>query len=141
MLKPGVLPRRLVGEVLSRIERKGLRIIGLKMLQLDRAQVEVHYAEHAGKAFYQSLVDYTVSGPVVAIAVEGDDAIAVLRRIVGPTDASQAPAGTIRGDFALHTRLNIIHASDSPVSAARELGLYFGPAELVDWTDPNAAWF
>jgi len=141
MLKPGILQRRLVGEVLSRIERKGLRIIALKLARLDQEQVEAHYAEHAGKSFYPGLLAYTVSGPVVLMAVQGDDAIATLRRICGPTDVAQAPAGTIRGDYALHTRLNILHASDSPASADREITLFFKPAELVEWTDPNAEWY
>lgn len=141
MLKPGVLQRRLVGEVVSRIERKGLKIVALKMLRLDAATVEKHYAEHVGKDFYAKLVEYTVSGPVVALVVEGDGAISVMRRLVGPTDVAQSLPGTIRGDFCLHTRLNIVHASDSPESAAREIGIFFRPDEIVSWEDGNASWF
>ena len=141
MLKPGVLQRRIVGEVLARFERKGLKIVALKLMRIDGTLVAKHYAEHIGKAFYEKLAAYTVSGPVVAMVLEGEDAIATVRRLVGPTDASAALPGTIRGDFAYQTRLNIVHASDSPASAEREIALFFSPAELFPWTDGNAEWF
>ncbi len=141
MLKPGVLQRRIAGEVLTRFERKGLKIVGLKLMKLDRDLVAKHYAEHVGKVFYEKLMGYTVSGPVIAMVIEGEDAIAAVRRLVGPTDAAQALPGTIRGDFAYQTRLNIVHASDSSASAEREIGLFFSPAEIVAWTDGNAEWF
>ncbi len=141
MLKPGVLQRRIVGEVLTRIERKGLKIVGLKLMRMDGELVAKHYAEHVGKAFYEKLVEYTMSGPVIAMVLEGEDAIAAVRRLVGPTDAASALPGTIRGDFAYRTRLNIVHASDSLASAEREIGLFFTPAEIFDWADDNAAWY
>jgi nucleoside-diphosphate kinase len=141
MLKPGVLQRRIVGEVLGRFERKGLKMIALKLLVMDAARVEAHYAEHRGKDFYQKLVDYTCSGPVIALILAGDDAISRVRRLTGPTDIRESPPGTIRGDFAGSTRLNIVHASDSPESAAREIGLFFKPEEIFDWEDENARWF
>ncbi len=141
MLKPGVLQRRIAGEVLTRFERKGLKIVGLKLMKLDGELVAKHYAEHVGKAFYEKLVAYTVSGPVIALVIEGEEAIATVRRLVGPTDAAAALPGTIRGDFAYQTRLNIVHASDSAASAAREIGLFFSPAEIIAWTDGNAEWF
>ncbi|MFQ3546965.1 MAG: nucleoside-diphosphate kinase [Termitinemataceae bacterium] len=141
MLKPGVLQRRLVGEVLSRFERKGLKIVGLKLMQLDRTLVEAHYREHVGKDFYQKLVAYTLSGPVIAMVLQGDGVIAAVRRLVGPTDINIAQPGTIRGDFAYQTRLNIVHASDSPSSAEREINLFFKDSELIDWEDGNAQWF
>jgi nucleoside-diphosphate kinase len=141
MLKPGVTHRRLVGEVVSRIERKTLKIVAMRMMRLDRELVERHYAEHKGKAFYAKLVEYMVSGPVVAMVVEGDRAIEHLRKLAGPTDPSEAPVGTIRGDFAIQTRLNIIHASDSPESARREIGLFFDEAEICPWEDGNDAWY
>jgi nucleoside-diphosphate kinase len=131
MLKPGVTHRRLVGEVISRIERKALNIVAMKMMRLDGNLVERHYAEHKGKAFYDKLVEYMVSGPVVAMIVEGESAIDNLRRLAGPTNPAEARTGTIRGDFAVTTRLNIVHASDSPESARREIALFFGEAELV----------
>jgi nucleoside-diphosphate kinase len=141
MLKPGTLQRRIVGEVLSRIERKGLNLIALKLTRIDRALAERHYAEHLGKVFYDKLIDYTVSGPVVAFVLEGEDAILKLRRLCGPTDVKESTPGTIRGDFCFTTRLNIIHASDSPESAAREIGLFFSEDELVPWSDGNHVWY
>jgi nucleoside-diphosphate kinase len=141
MLKPGVLQRRIAGEVLSRFERKGLRIIALKLLRPDRALVEAHYAEHKGRDFYGPLVEYTLSGPVIAMILEGEEAIAAVRRLAGPTNFNEAPPGTIRGDFAARTRLNIVHASDSPAGAEREIALFFSPAEICPWEDGNAPWF
>jgi nucleoside-diphosphate kinase len=141
MLKPGVTHRRLVGEVISRIERKTLNIVAMKMMRLDRALVERHYAEHKGKAFYDKLVEYMVSGPVVAMVVEGEAAIDGLRRLAGSTNPAEAQTGTIRGDFAVTTRLNIVHASDSPESARREIALFFGEAEICPWEDGNHAWY
>ncbi|WP_026043541.1 nucleoside-diphosphate kinase [Treponema primitia] len=141
MLKPGVLQRRIVGEVLSRFERKGLKILALKLVQMDQAMVEAHYAEHKGKDFYEKLVSYTLSGPVVAMILEGEEAISAVRRLVGPTDIHNAQPGTIRGDFAYRTRLNIVHASDSTASAEREISLFFKPQEIVEWEDGNDQWY
>jgi nucleoside-diphosphate kinase len=141
MLKPGVLERRIAGEVLSRFERKGLKIIALKMIQPDKKLVETHYAEHKGKDFYDKLVEYTLSGPVVAMILEGEEAIMLVRRLAGPTDIHDSLPGTIRGDYAARTRLNIVHASDSPESAARESALFFKPEEICPWEDGNAGWF
>jgi nucleoside-diphosphate kinase len=141
MLKPGALQRRIVGEVFSRLERKGLKIIALKLLCMDRAMVETHYAEHKGKDFYDKLVEYTLSGPVIALVLEGEDSVAMVRRLAGPTNIQDQQPGTIRGDFAYRTRLNIVHASDSPASAEREISLFFKPAELIEWEDGNEQWF
>ncbi|GHT68289.1 nucleoside-diphosphate kinase [Spirochaetia bacterium] len=141
MLKPGVVQRRIAGEVISRFERKGLKIIALKFFRMDRSMAETHYAEHKGKDFYDKLVEYTISGPVFAMILEGEDAIGVVRRLTGPTGLKDSLPGTIRGDFAAQTRLNIVHASDSPASAAREIGLFFQPGEIFPWEDGNAGWF
>jgi nucleoside-diphosphate kinase len=141
MLKPGVLPRRITGEIISRFERKGLRIIALKMLRMERPMVESHYEEHKGKDFYDKLVEYTLSGPVLAMILEGEDAVALVRRLAGPTDVREAPPGTIRGDYAARTRLNIVHASDSSESAARETALFFKEEEICRWEDGNTSWF
>jgi nucleoside-diphosphate kinase len=141
MLKPGVLQRRIVGEVIGRFERKGLKIIALKMLQMDKTMAETHYAEHKGKDFYDKLIEYTLSGPVLAMILEGEEAIALVRRLAGPTDIHESPPGTIRGDFAARTRLNIVHASDSDESAARETARFFKPEEICVWEDGNAPWF
>lgn len=140
LLKPGVVQRRLVGEILSRIERKGLRIVALKMRMIDRALAQTHYAEHREKPFFGELVDFIISGPVVAMVVEGDGAIATLRRLCGATKAEEALPGTIRGDYAVHTGLNVIHASDSAQSAEREIALFFDSAEIQEWKDGNDAW-
>jgi nucleoside-diphosphate kinase len=141
MLKPGILQRRITGEVLSRLERKGLKIIALKMLCLDSAAVEAHYAEHRNKDFYAKLIDYTLSGPVIAMILEGEGAVAMVRNLAGPTAIGEAPPGTIRGDFAARTRLNIIHASDSLASAERETALFFKAGEICPWEDGNERWF
>jgi nucleoside-diphosphate kinase len=141
MLKPGVLQRRILGEAIRRFERKGLKIIALKLTRMDRAMAEAHYAEHRGKDFYEKLVEYTVSGPVAALILEGEDAVAAARRIVGPTNVADAAPGTIRGDFACRTRLNIVHASDSPANAEREIALFFAPGEIFPWEDGNAHWY
>jgi nucleoside-diphosphate kinase len=140
MLKPGVLPRRIVGEIISRIERKGFSIVGLKIMRIPRELAERHYAEHKDKPFFGELVDYITSGPVVAMVLEGEGAVRKLRLLCGATRPEEALPGTIRGDYAMHTNFNIIHASDSPEAAAREIGLFFRPEELVEWADGNKDW-
>jgi nucleoside-diphosphate kinase len=140
MLKPGVLQRRLVGEVLQRLEQKGLTIVAMKMAKLDRAVVEAHYGEHRGKDFFPALVDYTVSAPVILLALEGYEAVKVLRILIGATDVLSALPGTIRGDFCGFTRKNIVHASDSSVSAQREPTLFFYEDEIFVWEDGNSSW-
>lgn len=140
MLKPGVIQRRLVGEIISRIEKKGLDIHAFKMMNISTEMAEAHYQEHKGKDFFPDLVEYITSGPVVAMIVGGDEAINVLRKLCGATKVEEALPGTIRGDYADHTRKNIIHASDSLASAARELQLYFRNEELVEWLDGNDQW-
>ncbi|MDR2607231.1 MAG: nucleoside-diphosphate kinase [Treponema sp.] len=141
LFKPGVLQRRIAGEILNRFERKGLKIIAMKLLRMDKPMVEAHYAEHKGKDFYEKLVEYTLTGPVLAMILEGDEAVMIVRRLIGPTSIDSSLPGTIRGDFAAHTRLNIIHASDSPESAGREMALFFRPEEICEWTDGNSPWF
>lgn len=141
MLKPGVLNRRLVGEIISRLEKKGLKLVGLKLMQITPELASKHYAEHQGKAFYNSLVDYIVSAPVVAMVWQGDDCVTLVRKLTGSTKPAEAQPGTIRGDFCLHTTNNIIHASDSDESATREIGLFFKPEELIDWEDQGSVWF
>lgn len=140
MLKPGVLQRRIVGEIIERIERKGLKLKGLKMMQIPRDLCETHYEEHRERSFFESLVSYMTSAPVVAMVVEGENAIAYMRMLAGPTKPEEAQPGTIRGDYALITQNNIIHAADSPESAARELDLFFDKSEIFDYTDGNEAW-
>jgi nucleoside-diphosphate kinase len=139
MLKPGVLPRRLAGEIITRFERRGLNIAALKMLTLDKTMIETHYAEHRGRDFYADLVAYTASAPVLAFVLEGPGAIAMVRSMIGP--ASGASPGTIRGDYARQTRVNIVHSSDSPESAEREIALFFKSEEIIPWEDGNERWF
>ncbi|MDR2630180.1 MAG: nucleoside-diphosphate kinase [Spirochaetaceae bacterium] len=141
ILKPGVLQRRIAGEVLSRFERKGLKIVALRLRGLDRATVEAHYREHRGKDFYEKLLEYTLSGPVITAILEGENAVSLVRHLVGPTDVRESPPGTIRGDYAARTRLNIVHASDSPASAEREIALFFEPQDIVEWRDDNVSWY
>lgn len=140
MLKPGVLSRRIAGEILSRLERKGFDIVGMKLMAIPAGLAREHYAEHAEKPFFDELVTYITSGPVIAMVLEGDGAISMLRTACGPTKADAALPGTIRGDYAMHTGLNIIHASDSAESAAREIQLFFKPEELIGWKDGNDDW-
>jgi nucleoside-diphosphate kinase len=132
LIKPEGVARGLVGEIISRIERKGYRIIALKMLRLSREMAEKHYAEHQGKPFYPELIEHITSGPVVAMVLEGPNVIAGLRKLMGATNPQEAAPGTIRGDYALETGQNVIHGADSPASAAREIALYFQPEELVE---------
>jgi len=140
LLKPGVLQRRIVGAVLERFERKGLKIVALKMLDLGKNStlVEAHYAEHEGKTLYNGLVKYMKSGPVIALVLEGEDAIALTRRLTGSTFTNESLPGTIRGDYAASGRLSIIHASGTaPGEAEREIARFFIPEEICDWEDPN----
>ncbi|HOT58143.1 MAG TPA: nucleoside-diphosphate kinase [Spirochaetales bacterium] len=140
MLKPGVLQRRLAGEIIARIEKKGLQIHACKMMQVSEELAREHYKEHVGKPFFNDLVTYITSGPVIAFIIGGDDAVAVLRKLCGATRVEDALPGTIRGDFAEHTGKNIIHASDSIESAKREIALFFTEHDFIDWKDNNDEW-
>jgi len=141
MLKPGVLQRRIVGEIITRLERKGLRILAMKLMKIPRDLAEDHYGEHREKPFFGDLVGYITSAPVIAMVLEGEEAISRVRLLCGATKVDQALPGTIRGDYATQTQLNIIHASDSPESAARETGLFFEESDIIDYEDGNADWF
>lgn len=125
MLKPDAVKRRLIGEILRRIEAKNLTIVAMKMIRIDRKLAETHYGEHRGKPFFTDLVDFVTSGPAVAMIVEGPNAISVMRTLMGATNPFTAAPGTIRGDFGLDLTQNLIHGSDSPQSASRELALFF----------------
>ncbi len=125
LVKPDAYERGLTGEIISRFERKGLRIAALKQMELTRETAERHYGEHRGKPFYEPLVDFIVSGPLLALILEGQGAVDAARQIIGATDPVEAAPGTIRADFALQTRTNLVHGSDSPESAAREERLFF----------------
>ncbi|MFP3871287.1 MAG: nucleoside-diphosphate kinase [Candidatus Natronoplasma sp.] len=140
MVKPDGVQRGLIGEVISRIEDRGLRITAAKMMQLDRPTAEEHYAEHEGKDFYESLLNYITSGPVVAMAVEGRSAISLVRTMVGETDPRDASPGTIRGDYGIDIGRNIVHAADSEESAERELNIFFDESDYLDYERVEEAW-
>ena len=125
LVKPDGVSRGLVGEVISRIERKGLTLAALELRNVERSVAEQHYAEHASKPFFESLLEFITSGPLVAAVIEGDNAIAAFRQLAGATNPVQAENGSIRGDFALEVQYNIVHGSDSPESAKREIDLWF----------------
>lgn len=125
LVKPDGVERKLVGEVISRIERKGFKLVALELRTLDRATAETHYGEHKDKPFFKDLVDFITSGPLVAAVIEGNEAIAAWRTMMGATNPANAAMGTIRGDFATETQFNVSHGSDSPESAAREIKLFF----------------
>ena len=131
IIKPDGVARGLTGEILARFEKKGLSVAGLKMVNVDKPTAEKHYAEHAAKPFFGSLLSFITSGPAAVICLEGNGAIGVVRGLVGPTSGLKAPGGTIRGDLALSGQNNLIHASDSPESSARELALWFKEGELL----------
>lgn len=125
LLKPDAVRRGLAGEILSRYERRGLRVVAMEQRTIDASVADQHYAEHVEKAFYPPLRDFVTSGPLVALVLEGDTAVEVVRGINGATDGRQAAPGTIRGDLSLSNRENLVHGSDSPESAAREIALWF----------------
>lgn len=140
MVKPDGVQRGLIGEIVRRFERKGLKLAAAKLLQVSREQAERHYAEHKGKDFYERLIEFITSGPVFAMVWEGDRVIALTRAMIGKTDALEAAPGTIRSDFAVHTNLNLIHGSDSPESAEREIANFFSPEELVAYGKTIQPW-
>ena len=134
LLKPDCVERRLIGEIIGRLERKGLNVIAMKMLRLTPAMSKQHYAEHVSKPFYPNLEDFITSSPIVAMAVEGLEVIRVVREMLGATNGLKAAPGTIRGDFSSSRQMNLVHASDSEESAIRELALYFQPNEICEYT-------
>lgn len=140
MIKPDGVQRGLIGHIIGRFERKGLKIIGLKMVHLSRDLASRHYAEHEGKGFYDGLIGYITSGPVLAMVLEGDAAVRTVRSMVGVTDPAQASPGTIRGDLAMETSRNIIHASDSQESAHREISLFFDRSEIMTYSRIDGSW-
>lgn len=134
MIKPDGIQRSLTGEVISRFENKGLKILGIKMVKLEREKAEEHYAEHKGKPFYDPLIKFITSGPVIQFILEGTDAIRIVRKMVGATNPADAEPGTIRGDYVLCTTFNVIHASDSSQSSDREIALFFKPEEIHNYS-------
>lgn len=140
LIKPDGVQRSLIGEIVTRLERRGLKLRGMKFMQMTRELASVHYEAHVGKPFYPGLVDYITSGPIVAMVWEGNSAIQIVRNTMGVTKPVEAAPGTIRGDFAVEIGRNLVHGSDGVESAAREMSLFFTPEELVDWQRDAERW-
>lgn len=140
MIKPDGVQKGLIGEIIGRIERKGYKIVAMKMLQLTKEMAEEHYREHVGKPFYPGLVEYITSGPVVAMVVEGKNAVKGMRTLMGATNPLEALPGTIRGDFGLDMGRNVIHGADSVESAKREIAIYFKEEELLQYNKALDQW-
>ena len=140
LIKPDGVQRGLIGKVLARFEARGLKIVAAKMLRLNREIVERYYAEHVGKDFFEDLAAFVTSGPVLAMVIEGPDVVRVVRKMVGATDSKEADPGTIRGDYGVSKQMNVIHASDSPESASREIPIFFGEEEILDFERIDEPW-
>ena len=140
MVKPDGVQRGLVGEIMSRFEKKGLKLVAAKLMVIPKETAEKHYAEHKDKKFFPSLISYITSGPVFAMVWEGENAVQVCRNIMGKTNPQESAPGAIRGDYCMVTGVNIIHGSDSPESAAREIGIFFRPEDLVDYKRDSDKW-
>jgi nucleoside-diphosphate kinase len=140
LAKPDAVQRSLVGEIISRLEARGLRITGLKVMQMTNEQAQRHYQAHKDRPFFQGLVSFISSGPLVAMVFEGNGAIALVRRTMGETAPADSASGTIRGDLAVDIGRNLIHGSDSPEAAAQEIPIFFEPSELVDYTRDIDSW-
>ncbi len=140
LLKPDAVQRGLIGEIVSRFERRGLKVAAMKLLRVPRPLSETYYAEHKGKAFFEPLMAYLAAGPAVAMVLEGDGAVAAVRKMIGKTNSADAEAGTIRGDLALTIGRNVIHGSDSSQSAQREISLFFKPEEIHAYARIDEAW-
>lgn len=140
ILKPDAVQRGLMGQILTRFEQKGLKTVGAKFARIPRATLEQHYADHKGKKFYEGLVGFMAKSPVLILALEGKGAITVCRKMMGATFGSKAEPGTIRGDFGISDSFNLIHGSDSPEAAARELKLFFRDDELVSYDQVSSTW-
>ncbi|MGL4550163.1 MAG: nucleoside-diphosphate kinase [Gemmataceae bacterium] len=140
LLKPDAVQRRLAGDLIAKFERKGLRLAALKLVQASKHLAEKHYEVHKERPFYGSLISFLTSGPTVALVLEGREAVAVARNLIGATDGVKAAPGTIRGDYAISVQNNLVHGSDSAENAAKEIALWFQPDELVSFTPVDTAW-
>jgi nucleoside-diphosphate kinase len=137
IIKPDAIQRRLAGEIIHRFERRGLRIIAMKMVKIDVPLAQRHYAEHKGKPFYEPLIKYITAAPAVVMVLEGYKAISAVRRMLGATNPAEAEPGTIRADYAMQTRYNLVHGSDGPETSQREIALFFAPEEIVSQPRPT----
>ena len=140
LIKPDAVQRALTGQIISRLERKGLKIAAMKMLRMDKDLANRHYAVHKGKPFFDDLVGFITSGPLFAIVFQGENAVQVIRQMMGETDPVKATAGTIRGDFGIDIGHNLVHGSDSPENASKEIDLFFSPKEILDYRRELDTW-
>jgi nucleoside-diphosphate kinase len=140
LVKPDAMQRGLAGEIIARLERRGLKIVGMKLLHMDEALAKKHYAIHEGKPFFKPLVDYITSSPIIAAVLEGTKSVDVTRNTMGATNPVEAGLGTIRGDFGLEIGRNLVHGSDSPENASKEIALFFSPQELVSYKRDIDRW-
>ena len=140
LVKPDGVQRGLIGEVIGRLERRGLKLVGMKLMQVDEALAHRHYGEHVDRPFFPGLVGFITSGPIVALAWEANNAVEIVRSTMGPTNPANAGPGTIRGDLGVDIGRNLIHGSDSPESAQRELALFFQPAEILNYSRSSDPW-
>lgn len=140
MVKPDGVQRGFIGEIINRFEKKGINIVGLKLMQIPTAMAEKHYGEHKDKPFFKELVDFITSGPVAAMVLEGKNVVPIARTMMGATNPKEAAPGTIRGDYAMVISNNIIHGSDSPESAEREINLFFNDNEIIDYEKATEHW-
>ena len=140
IIKPDAMQRKLAGQILSRFERKGLVIAGMKLMQISQELAERHYAPHKGQDYYPPLIKYMTSGPVIVLVLQGSRVIETARKLMGKTFGFEADAGTIRGDFSVSTTYNLVHGSDSPETAASEIALYFNEDELLDYSCADNPW-
>ncbi len=140
LIKPDAIQRALAGEIISRLERKGLKIVAMKMLHLDKNLAQRHYAIHKGKAFFDDLVSFITSSPLIAIVFQGKNAVEIIRQMMGETDPAKAPSGTIRGDFGIDIGHNLVHGSDSLENASKEIDLFFSAEEIFDYDRELDTW-
>jgi len=140
LIKPDAIQRGLAGEIISRLEKKGLKIVAMKMLHMDNNLAQRHYAIHKGKVFFDDLVNFITSGPVIAIILQGKDAVQIIRQMMGETDPAKAHGGTIRGDFGIDIRHNLVHGSDSLENASKEINLFFSAEEIFNYDRELDTW-
>ncbi len=140
LIKPDAVQRALAGEITCRLEKRGLKIVAMKMLRMDRDLAQRHYAVHKGKPFFDDLVDFITSGPIIAIVFEGNSAVEIIRQVIGETDPIRAQPGTIRGDFGIDIGRNLIHGSDAPENASKEIDLFFSTDEILEYDRELDTW-
>ena len=140
LIKPDAIQRGLSGEIISRLEKKGLKLVAMKMIHMDKSMAEKHYAIHKGKPFFEKLVSFITSSPIIAIVFQGSNVVNIIRRSMGETNPAESASGTIRGDYAISIEHNLIHGSDSPDNAAKEISLFFSSGELLDYSREIDSW-